>query len=56
VAIRENPRFSSKKVHEVNGDTQLSILENRGDWLKVRMADAGSIGFVRKEFVSPTNE
>jgi Bacterial SH3 domain len=53
VAIRESPHFSSKKVHEVDGDTRLSILENRGDWLKVKIADAGSIGFVRKEFVSP---
>ena len=55
VAIRENPRFSSKNVHEANGDTQLSVLENRGDWLKVKLADAGFIGFVRKEFVSPIN-
>jgi hypothetical protein len=55
VGIRENPRFSSKKVHEADSDTQLSILENRGDWLKVKIADAGSIGFVRKEFVSPIN-
>jgi len=55
VAIRENPRFSSKNVHEVDGDTQLSILENRGDWLKVKLADAGLIGFVRKEFISPIN-
>jgi hypothetical protein len=55
LAIRENPRFSAKKVHEVESDTQLSILENRGDWLKVKLADAGFIGFVRKEFVSPIN-
>ena len=55
VAIRENPRFSSKKLHEVEEDTQLSIVENRGDWLKVKIADAGLVGFVRKEFVSPIN-
>jgi hypothetical protein len=56
LAIRENPRFSAKKVHDVDGDTRLSILENRGDWLKVKIADAGFIGFVRKEFVSAINE
>jgi hypothetical protein len=55
LAIREKPRFAAKKVHEVESDTQLSILENRGDWLKVKIADAGFIGFVRKEFVSPIN-
>ncbi|HEU4346099.1 MAG TPA: AgmX/PglI C-terminal domain-containing protein [Candidatus Binatia bacterium] len=55
VAIRENPRFSSKTIHEVDGDTQLSVLEDTGDWLKVKIADAGLIGFVRKEFASPVN-
>jgi len=55
VAIRENPRFSAKTVHEVDEDTQLNIVENKGDWLKVKIADAGFIGFVRKEFVSPLN-
>jgi hypothetical protein len=55
VAIRENPRFSAKTVHEVDEDTQLSIVETKGDWLKVKIADAGLMGFVRKEFVSPIN-
>ena len=55
VSIRENPRFSAKIVQEVDEDTQLKILETRGDWLKVRMVNAGSTGFVRKEFVSPVN-
>jgi hypothetical protein len=55
VAIRENPRFSARTVHEVDEDTELSIVETKGDWLKVKIADAGFIGFVRKEFVSPIN-
>src|SRR5262245_36377399 len=29
VAIRENPRFSAKTVHEVDEDTQLNIVENK---------------------------
>jgi hypothetical protein len=55
VAIRESPRFSAKTVHEVDEDTQLNIIEKEGDWLKVKIADDGFIGFVRKEFVSPIN-
>src|SRR5262245_4512974 len=55
VAIRENPRFSAKTIHEVDEDIQLNIVENKGDWLKVKIANAGFIGFVRKEFVSPLN-
>lgn len=55
VAIRENPRFSAKTVHEVDEDTELNIVEDKGDWLKVKISDASFIGFVRKEFVSPIN-
>ena len=55
VILREQPRFSSKSVYELEGDALLTLLENRGDWLKVKLADAGSIGFLRKEFVSPVN-
>jgi TonB family protein len=53
ITLREEPRFSSKSVHEVEGETRLAVLETKGDWLRVRLADAGSVGFVRKEFVMP---
>jgi hypothetical protein len=53
VALREKPRFSSRTVHEVDRDTELTVLANEGDWLKVKLAAANSVGFVRKEFVAP---
>jgi TonB family protein len=53
ITLREKPRFSSNSVHEVEEATQLAVLETKGDWLKVRLADDGSVGFVRKEFVIP---
>jgi hypothetical protein len=55
LAIRDNPRYSANSVREVEEATQLSILENRGDWLKVRTAQGGVTGFIRKEYVSPVN-
>jgi hypothetical protein len=55
LAIRDNPRYSANSVREVEEATQLSILEHRGDWLKVRSAAGGQVGFVRKEYVSPLN-
>jgi hypothetical protein len=55
MAMRDNPRYSANTVREVQEATQLSILENRGDWLKVRSAAGGQVGFVRKEYVSPLN-
>jgi hypothetical protein len=42
-------------VREVRESTQLSIVESRGDWLKVRTAAGDQVGFVRKEYVSPLN-
>jgi hypothetical protein len=53
VALREEPRFSSKSVYEVDRDTELTVLANEGDWLKVKLAAANSVGFVRKEFLAP---
>jgi hypothetical protein len=53
VTLREKPRFSSKSIYEVDRDTELTVLANDGDWLKVRLATANSVGFVRKEFVAP---
>jgi hypothetical protein len=55
LAIRDNPRYSANSVREVEAATHLSILENRGDWLKVRTAKGDAIGFIRKEYVSPSN-
>lgn len=53
VGLREQPRFSAKRVHDVDAETELNVLENKGDWLKVKVADAGSVGFIRKEFITP---
>jgi hypothetical protein len=53
VTLREKPRFSSKTVYEVDRDAELTVLANEGDWLKVKLAAANSVGFVRKEFVAP---
>ena len=55
VALRQQPRFAAERVHEIDAETELNLLERKGDWLKVRMADAGAIGFVRKEYLAPVN-
>jgi len=55
VALRQQPRFAAARVHEIDAETELSLLENKGDWLKVKVAHANSIGFVRKEYVTPLN-
>jgi hypothetical protein len=52
LALRDHPRYSANAVREIDDQTRLSIVERRGDWLKVRLADGSSTGFVRKEYVS----
>jgi len=55
VALRQQPRFAAERVHEIDAETELNLLERKGDWLKVRMADAGAVGFVRKEYLTQVN-
>ena len=55
VALRQQPRFAAERIHEIDAETELSLLENKGDWLKVKVAHAGAIGFVRKEYITPLN-
>jgi hypothetical protein len=55
VTLREKPRFSSKAVYEIDRDTELTVLANEGDWLKVNLAAGNSVGFVRREFVAPVD-
>lgn len=55
VGLRDQPRYSAKRVLEVGAETKLNVIENNGDWLKVKVADKGPIGFVRREFIAPLN-
>lgn len=55
VALRQQPRFAADRVQEIDAETELNLLERKGDWLKVRMADARAVGFVRKEYLTPVN-
>ena len=55
VALRQQPRFAAERVHEIDAETELSLLENKGDWLKVKVAHASAVGFVRKEYITPLN-
>jgi len=55
VGLRGQPHFAAERVHEIDAETELSLLESKGDWLKVKVADASAVGFVRKEYVMPIN-
>jgi hypothetical protein len=55
VGLRQQPRFSAKRFHEVDAETELNVIENNGDWCKVKVANVELVGFVRKEFITPIN-
>jgi hypothetical protein len=55
IGLRDQPRYSAKRFHEIDADTELNLLEHQGDWLKVQVADTALVGFVRKEFLAPLN-
>lgn len=52
MTLRDHPRYSANSLREIDERTELSIVERRGDWLKVRLADGSASGFVRKEYVT----
>jgi hypothetical protein len=53
VALREEPRFASQAIEEIDGGTRIAVVEVVGDWFKVRTAHSHVAGFVRKEFIVP---
>jgi len=55
VPLREEPRFAAAKTEDLSAGTAVSIIESKGDWLKVKTGTSGSVGYLRKEYVMPLN-
>ena len=53
--IREEPDFGSASVGKFAAGTKITVIAARGDWVEVRADDAGTTGFIRREFVTPSN-
>ena len=52
-SLRKKPDFSSTALTTLGADARVTVLNKVGDWLEVRAAADGPIGFIRKEFVKP---
>lgn len=52
-SLRKKPDFSSTALTTIGADARVTVLNKVGDWLEVRAAADGPIGFIRKEFVKP---
>jgi hypothetical protein len=51
-SLRKTPNFSAPPITRLPVGTKVSVVNNRGEWLEIRTADAGYAGFVRKEFIT----
>lgn len=55
VPVRQSASFAAGVVQEIATGTLVSVVEVRGSWAKVEIADRGITGFVRTEFLTPVN-
>lgn len=53
ILLREEPRFGAPAQIMLERGARLIVLEINGPWLKVKMENNGTPGFVREEFVAP---
>jgi Bacterial SH3 domain len=53
VPLRQEPRYGSPKTQDIDAGATISVLETKGDWLKVETGPSGTVGYMRKEYVAP---
>lgn len=53
--LRREPRFGATAAEDIDPGTSISVLEAKGDWLKVKARPSGKVGYVRKEYVAGVN-
>lgn len=54
-SLRKYPNFSSVTLTTLTIGTKVTVLGKQGDWLEVRSTGNGPTGFIRKEFVTPSD-
>src|SRR5262249_31071892 len=52
--IRLEPNFESVSIGKFAPGTKVTVISASGDWVEVRADDAALAGFIRREFVTPT--
>jgi len=53
--LRQEPRFAAASAEDIDPGTPISVLEAKGDWLKVKTRPQGRVGYIRKEYVAPAS-
>jgi hypothetical protein len=55
VSLRQKPRFAAATAEDIDPGTGISVLEAKGDWVKVKTRPSGKVGYVRKEYIAPAS-
>ena len=55
VSLRQKPRFAAATAEDIDPGTGISVLEAKGDWVKVKTRPSGKVGYVRKEYIVPAS-
>ena len=53
--VREKLGFAAPILETIAAGAEVTVLESKGDWFKVRIDGAGKMGYVRREFFVPAN-
>ena len=53
--LRKEPHFAAATAEDIDPGTRISVLEAKGDWLKVKTRSSGKVGYVRKEYIAPAS-
>jgi hypothetical protein len=51
--LRKAPNFSATPLMTLTEGTRVTVVNETGDWLRVRAISDGPTGFIRREFVKP---
>jgi hypothetical protein len=51
--LRKAPNFSATPLMTLTEGTRVTVVNETGDWLRVRATSDGPTGFIRREFVKP---
>jgi len=54
-ALKQEPRFAADAIEKVGRGTRVTVLRTERDWIQVKVTSSGSVGYLRKEYVTAFN-
>lgn len=54
-ALKHEPRFAADAIEMVGQGTRVTVLRTERDWIQVKVTSSGSVGYLRKEYLTAFN-